>query len=82
MTAKIQGMSDIRRFFCRNETPIFFISATNFNLMGIDDWVRNFKFISFIDCYDGRHPHYLRPGCNSSSGVLQHRGHQQLPPRA
>ena len=61
MTATLRGMSDIRRFFCRNETPIFFISATNFNLMGIDDWVRNFKFVSFIDCYDGRHPHTFVP---------------------
>jgi len=56
------GISDIRRFFCRNETPIFFISATNFNLVGIDDWIRNFKFISYIDCYDGRHPNTIVPG--------------------
>ena len=61
LTATLKGMSDIRRFFCRNETPIFFISATNFNLMGIDDWVRNFKFISFIDTYDGQHPHSFVP---------------------
>jgi len=61
LTITIKGMSDMRRFFCRNETPIFFISATNFNLMGIDDWVRNFKFISFIDCYDGQHPHTFVP---------------------
>jgi hypothetical protein len=62
LTTTLRGLSDVRRFFCRNETPIFFISATNFNLMGIDDWVRNFKFISYIDCYDGRHPHTLVPG--------------------
>lgn len=61
MTTQLSGMSDIRRFFCRNETPIFFISATNFNLMGLDDWVRNFKFISFIDCYDGRQAHTFVP---------------------
>jgi len=41
---KLSGMSDIRRFFHRNETPIYFISATNFNLLGIDEWVRNFKY--------------------------------------
>ncbi|HQX31551.1 MAG TPA: hypothetical protein PLE71_16200, partial [Flavobacteriales bacterium] len=28
----VKGVSDIRRFFYRNETPIYFISATNFNL--------------------------------------------------
>jgi biotin carboxylase len=61
LTTTLRGMSDIRRFFCRNEIPIFFIGATNFNLMCIDDWVRNFKFISFIDCYDGRHPNTFVP---------------------
>ncbi len=24
----------------RNEDPIYFISATNFNLLGLDEWVR------------------------------------------
>ncbi len=61
MTTKLSGISDIRRFFCRNETPIFFIGATNFNLACIDDWVRNFKFISCIDCYDGRQPNTFVP---------------------
>ena len=36
---KLVGMSDIRRYFHRNETPIYFISATNFNLLGISEWV-------------------------------------------
>lgn len=57
----LRGMSDIRRFFHRNETPIFFISATNFNLLGIDEWVKNFKYINYIDCYDGRHPNTFVP---------------------
>ena len=58
---KLRNMSDVRRFFHRNETPIYFISATNFNLLGIDEWCRNFKFINFIDCYDGRHPNTFVP---------------------
>ena len=58
---KLDGISDIRRFFHRNDTPIYFISATNFNLLGIDEWVKNFKFISYIDCYDGRHPNTFVP---------------------
>lgn len=55
------GISDIRRFFYRNETPFYFISATNFNLLGIDEWVRHFKFINYIDCFDGRHPNVFVP---------------------
>jgi len=58
---KLSGISDIRRYFHRNETPIYFISATNFNLLGIDQWVRNFKYICYLDCYDGRHPNTFVP---------------------
>ena len=58
---RLHNMSDVRRFFHRNEVPIYFISATNFNLLGIDEWCRNFKFISYIDCYDGRHPNTFVP---------------------
>ena len=54
-------MSDIRRFFHRFDKPIFFISATNHNLLGMDEWVKNFKFINYIDCYDGRHPNTFVP---------------------
>ncbi len=61
MKKKLKGISDIRRYFHRNETPIYFISATNFNLLGIDEWVRNFRHISHIDCFDGRHPNTFVP---------------------
>ncbi len=57
----LRGLSDIRRFFFRNEVPIYFISATNFNLLGIDEWVRNFKYINYIDCFDGAHPNLFSP---------------------
>lgn len=57
----LRGISDIRRFFHRNDEPIYFISATNFNLLGIDEWVGNFTFITYIDCFDGQHPNTLVP---------------------
>jgi hypothetical protein len=58
---KLGSISDIRRFFHRNETPIYFISATNFNLLGISEWVRNFRYINYLDCFDGRHPNVRIP---------------------
>ena len=61
MKRKLTGISDIRRFFHRNDRPIFFISATNFNLLGIDEWVKNFHYISYVDCYDGAHPNVFVP---------------------
>ncbi|WP_442505129.1 biotin carboxylase [Novipirellula sp. SH528] len=60
-TKTLRGIPDIRLFFHRNETPIYFVSATNFNLLGIDEWVRHFRFISYIDCFDGQHPHVISP---------------------
>lgn len=58
---QLSGVSDIRRHFVMNQTPFFFISATNFNLLGIDEWVRNFKYINYIDCFDGKHPNVFVP---------------------
>ncbi|MCA9727482.1 MAG: biotin carboxylase [Candidatus Eisenbacteria bacterium] len=57
----LRGISDIRRFFYRNQTPYYFVSATNFNVMGIDEWVHNFRYINYIDCFDGAHPNLLCP---------------------
>ncbi len=58
---KLRNISEIRRYFHRNETPIYFISATNFNLLGINEWVGNFRYINYLDCFDGRHPAVMVP---------------------
>ncbi|CAM2005522.1 biotin carboxylase [Acanthopleuribacter pedis] len=57
----LKGIHDIRRFFFKNEIPIYFISATNFNLLGADEWVKGLKYISYIDCFDGQHPNVFVP---------------------
>ena len=57
----LHTISDIKQFFKLNEVPIYFISATNFNLLGMDEWINNFKFISHIDSYDGLHPNLFSP---------------------
>ena len=58
---KITNISDVRRWFHCNQRSIYFISATNFNLAGIHEWVRRFKHICYIDCYDGRYPNVFTP---------------------
>jgi D-alanine-D-alanine ligase-like ATP-grasp enzyme len=58
---KLKGISDIRRFFYRNEDPVYFVSATNFNLLGADEWIKGFKFITYIECFDGLHPNVFSP---------------------
>ncbi|HEY7666543.1 MAG TPA: biotin carboxylase [Actinomycetota bacterium] len=57
----LRGMPAIRHFFRTNQTPIYFVSATAFNLLGIDRWVRNFKFINYYDSFDGFHPNVFVP---------------------
>jgi biotin carboxylase len=54
-------MAEIRSFFRRNETPVYFCSATAFNLLGIDRWVRNFRFINYYDSFEGAHPNVIVP---------------------
>jgi len=57
----LNGVADIRRFFHMNETPIYFIGATNFNLLGADEWIKGFKYICHIECFDGLHPNVFSP---------------------
>lgn len=60
-TQVLNGVADIRRFFYKNEIPLYFISATNFNLLGADEWIKGFKFICHIECFDGKHPNVFSP---------------------
>jgi biotin carboxylase len=60
-TRPLQGIAEIRRFFRSNQTPIYFCSATAFNLLGIDRWVRNFRFLNYYDSFDGWHPNVVVP---------------------
>ena len=57
----LHGIPAIRHFFRTNETRIYFVSATAFNLLGIDRWVRNFRFINYYDSFDGSHPNVFVP---------------------
>ena len=57
----LKNISEIRRYFHTNADPVYFVSATNFNLLGLDEWVKNFKYICYMDCFDGRHPNVLVP---------------------
>jgi hypothetical protein len=60
-TKPLTGIPAIRHFFRTNETPVYFVSATAFNLLGIDRWVRNFRFVNYYDSFDGWHPNVFVP---------------------
>jgi biotin carboxylase len=60
-SATLRGISDIRGFFRTNQTPIYFVSPTAFNLLGIDRWVRNFFYVNYFDSFEGSHPRVFVP---------------------
>ena len=57
----LRGMPEIRQFFRTNDTPIYFVSATAFNLLGVDRWIRNFTYVNYYDSFDGGHPNVFVP---------------------
>ena len=65
----LRGMSEIRGFFRTNQTPIYFVSPTAFNLLGIDRWVRSFFYVNYFDSFEGTHPQVFVP---------THRPHQEF----
>lgn len=52
----LNSIADVKRYFAENETPYYFISATNFNLMSMHEWVKGWQNINLVNCFDGRHP--------------------------
>jgi biotin carboxylase len=59
--APLSGVSELRAFLRTNDTPVFFVSPTGFNLLGIDRWVRNFYYISYYDTFESHHPRVFVP---------------------
>jgi biotin carboxylase len=57
----LNGLSDLRAFFHTNTVPLYFISPTPFNLLGIDRWVRNFFYLTYFDSFEGTHPRVFVP---------------------
>ena len=57
----LSGLSDIYSFLRCNQTPMYFVSPTPYNILGIDQWVGRFQHISFFDTFAGAHPHSFVP---------------------
>lgn len=57
----LNAISDVRAFFHINAVPLYFISPTPFNLLGIDRWVRNFFYLTYFDSFEGAHPRVFMP---------------------
>jgi biotin carboxylase len=59
--ATLRGISEIRAFFRTNPTPVYFVSPTAFNLLGVDRWLRNFFYVNYFDSFEGNHPRVFVP---------------------
>jgi len=57
----LRSVSEIRRFFRTARTSVYFVSATAFNLLGIDRWIPTFRYVNFYDSFDGYHPNVFVP---------------------
>jgi biotin carboxylase len=59
--ARLRGVSALREYFRTNQRPIYFVSPTAFNLLGINRWVRNFRYVCHYDSFEGGHPNVFVP---------------------
>jgi biotin carboxylase len=58
---KLTSLSDIYRYFRKNQVPIYFLSPTPYNILGLGRWINRFEYINFFDSFDGTHPKALVP---------------------
>ena len=59
--ATLRGVSALREYFRTNQRPIYFVSPTAFNLLGINRWVRGFRYVCMYDSFEGGHPNIFVP---------------------
>ena len=57
----LRSLSDVYGYFRTNTTPVYFVSPTPYNLLGLDEWVGGFRYISYFDSFDGLKPHSFAP---------------------
>ena len=61
MSGILRGLSEIRGHFFRDPTPTWYVCATPYTLLGMDEWVRGFRWVTYADCFDGAHPRVFVP---------------------
>ena len=58
---KVSGLSEIYGFLRSNQKPIYFVSPTPYNILGVDQWIGAMEYIEYFDTFDGLHPHSFIP---------------------
>ena len=57
----LRSLSDIYQYFRENTSPVYFISPTSYNLLGIDEWIGSFRYITYFDSFHGWHSRSFSP---------------------
>jgi hypothetical protein len=57
----LRSLSDFYAFFRQNQKPIYFLSPTPYNILGLGRWINKFEYINFFDSFDGAHPKAMAP---------------------
>jgi len=58
---KLNGLTEIYKFFRTYKKPIYFVSATPFNILGLGQLVPTLRYINYFDCFDGVHHRVFTP---------------------
>ena len=61
MSTTLKTINDIKHYFTNDPQACYFVSASNFNLMMMSHWIKNWFNVNFIDCYDQRNPSVILP---------------------
>jgi len=61
MTKTISTIEQAQTYFQQQNNSFYFVSASNFNLMSIHNWVNNWFNVNIIDCYHGNNDSVLLP---------------------
>jgi hypothetical protein len=57
----LSSLSDIYQYFRENASPVYFISPTAYNLLGIDEWIGGFRYVTYFDSFKGGHSRNFSP---------------------
>ena len=57
----LRNFEQIRHYFANNKVPYYFISPTNFNLINMHQWVKQWLNVNYLDCYDQSAPEVFTP---------------------
>ena len=57
----LQTPADVLRFFADNETPLYYVGPTTYNVIGAEEWIGGLHFLTAVDSFASRRPNAFIP---------------------